>query len=47
MLDKIISGEDEMTLDNYEEILDGVSQFSDDVVTEYIIPYEEQGLLHN
>lgn len=47
MLDKMIAGEDEMTLENYEEILDGVAQFSEDVVNELIIPYEEQGLLHN
>lgn len=47
MLDKIIAGEDEMTLDNYEMILDGVADFSKAVVNEYIVPYEEQGLLHN
>lgn len=47
MLDKIIAGEDEMTPENYERVLDGVREFTDDVVNDYIIPYEEQGLLHN
>ena len=47
MLDKIIAGEDEMTPENYERVLEGVREFTDDVVNDYIIPYEEQGLLHN
>jgi hypothetical protein len=46
MLDQIIAGEYEMTLENYEEILDGLKDFTDDVVNEYIIPYEEQDLLN-
>jgi hypothetical protein len=41
----MIAGEYEMTLDNYEEILDGVKEFSDSVVNEFIIPYEEQDKL--
>ena len=45
MLDQMIAGEYEMTLDNYEEILDGVKEFSDSVVNELIIPYEEQDKL--
>ncbi len=46
MLDQIVAGEYEMTLDNYEEILDGVKSFVDDTVNNYIIPYEEQNLLN-
>lgn len=46
MLDQIVAGEYEMTLDNYEEILDGVKSFVDDTVNTYIVPYEEQDLLN-
>jgi hypothetical protein len=46
MLDQIVAGEYEMTLGNYEEILDGVKSFVDDTVNTYIVPYEEQGLLN-
>ena len=46
MLDKIVAGEDELTLDNYEEKLDELSDFTDRVVNEYIIPYENDGLLN-
>ncbi len=41
MLDKIVAGENEMTLDNYEQMLYGVKDFSDRVVNELIVPYEE------
>lgn len=41
MLDHMIAGEYEMTPENYESMLDDVSAFSDDVVNELIIPYEE------
>ena len=46
MLDRIVAGEDELTLDNYEVKLDGLSDFTDRVVNEYIIPYEKDGLLN-
>ena len=46
MLDHITSGEYEMTPDNYEEMLDEVSAFTDDVVNDYILPYEKDGLLN-
>ncbi len=45
MLDQMIAGEYEMNIDNYEDILEGVRDFSDKVVNEYIIPYEEQDML--
>ena len=45
MLDKMIQGEGEMTEDNYEEVLDGVKDFTDKIVTELIIPYEEKDML--
>ena len=45
MLDHILAGEYEMTLDNYEEMIDGVKAFSDDVQSKYIVTYEEQDLL--
>ena len=45
MLDQILAGENEMTLDNYEEVLEGVRAFSDEVQETYIKAYEEQGLL--
>lgn len=45
MLDQMIKGEYEMTLDNYEEVLDGVKEFSDKIVNELIVPYEEQDML--
>ncbi len=47
MLNHMIAGEGEMTLSNYEEALDDVKAFSDEVISELIVPYEEQGLLHN
>ena len=31
--------------DNYEEMLDEVSAFADDVVNDYILQYEKDGLL--
>lgn len=46
MLDKIIAGEDEMTPDNYEEVLDGVKSFSDKVQKEIIPVYERDDLLN-
>jgi hypothetical protein len=46
MLDKIVAGEDELTLQNYEEKLDELSDFTDRVVNEYIVPYEKDGLLN-
>ena len=46
MLDQIIAGEYEMTLDNYEEVIDSVKDFSDKVQNEYIKSYEEQDLLN-
>ncbi|RKM61590.1 SGNH/GDSL hydrolase family protein [Butyrivibrio sp. XB500-5] len=45
MLDNMVSGEGEMTLDNYEEVLDGVKDFSDKIVKELIVPYEEKDML--
>ena len=46
MLDCMVTGEKEMTLDNYEDMLMDVKDFSGRVVEEYIIPYEEQNLLN-
>ncbi|MBR4669668.1 MAG: SGNH/GDSL hydrolase family protein [Butyrivibrio sp.] len=45
MLDKIVRGEGEMTLDNYEEVIDGVKDFSETIVSELILPYEEKDML--
>ena len=45
MLDLIVEGQYEMTLDNYEEIIDGVKDFSDRVQNEYMPYYEQQDLL--
>ena len=45
MLDQIIRGEYEMTLNNYEEMLEGVRDFSEDVQKEYLVPYLEQELI--
>ena len=45
MLDLIVEGQYEMTLDNYEEIIDGVKDFSDRVQKEYMPYYEQQDLL--
>lgn len=46
MLDQILAGKHEMTLDNYEQMLLDVKDFSDRVVNDYILTYEEQGLLN-
>lgn len=46
MLDKIIAGENELTMANYGEKIMEVKTFSDRVVNEYIKPYEEQELLN-
>ena len=46
MLDQILAGENEMTLENYEEVIEGVRAFSDEVQETYIKAYEEQGLLN-
>jgi hypothetical protein len=46
MLDQIIAGEYEMTVDNYVEMIENVRAFSDRVVGEYIVPYEQQGLIN-
>ncbi len=45
MLDQIIRGEYEMTLNNYEEMLESVRDFSEDVQKEYLVPYLEQELI--
>ncbi len=45
MLDQIIAGEYEMTMNNYDEMIEGVRDFSDKVKSEYIVPYLEQGLI--
>ncbi len=45
MLDQIIAGEYEMTMNNYDEMIEGVRDFSDKVKNEYIVPYLEQGLI--
>ena len=45
MLDQIVAGEYEMTLDNYEQVLDGVKEFTDKIVNELMIPYEEADML--
>ena len=46
MLDHIVAGEYEMTLDNYEDMINDVKKFSDRAAGEYIIPYEQQNLLN-
>ena len=46
MLDQMIAGEYEMTLDNYEKTLDGVKEFTDRIVNELIVYYEENDLLN-
>ncbi|MBR4668635.1 MAG: SGNH/GDSL hydrolase family protein [Butyrivibrio sp.] len=43
MLDKIIAGENEMTKDNYVEVIEGVRDFSDQVVSEYMVPLLDEG----
>ncbi|MCR5670262.1 MAG: SGNH/GDSL hydrolase family protein [Butyrivibrio sp.] len=45
MLDHMIAGEYEMTADNYEAMLEDVRDFSEDVVNELIVPYEEEDKL--
>ena len=44
MLDQMVAGEYRMTKENYEEMLDDMKAFSDEIVNELVIPYEEQGL---
>ncbi len=46
MLDQIIAGDYEMTLDNYEEMIDSVKDFSDEVQKKIIPEYEEKDLLN-
>ena len=46
MLDQMKAGEYRMTEDNYEKMLDEMSAFSDKIVTELVVPYEEQGLFN-
>ena len=46
MLDQMAAGEYRMTVDNYEEMLDGMRAFSDEIVNELVVPYEEQGLFN-
>ena len=46
MLDHILAGEYELTLDNYEEEIDKVKAFSDKVQNELIGYYEDNGLLN-
>ncbi len=45
MLDQIIAGEYKVTLENLEEVFDGVRSFSDNVQNEYIRYYEDNDLL--
>jgi hypothetical protein len=45
MLDYIMAGDFELTLQNAEQEIDRVKAFSDRVQAQYIIPYEEQDLL--
>ncbi len=46
MLDQMVDGEYEMTPDNYEQMLDDMRAFSDKIVNELVVPYEEQGLFN-
>ncbi len=46
MLDQMVAGEYRMTSENYEEMLDDMKAFSDKIVNELVIPYEEQGLFN-
>lgn len=45
MCEEMAAGNDQLTLDNYEEVLDNMSDFVDTIVNELIVPYEEQDLL--
>ncbi len=45
MLDYIMAGDFELTMENAETEIDRVKAFSDRVQAQYIIPYEEQDLL--
>ncbi|MCR4901391.1 MAG: SGNH/GDSL hydrolase family protein [Butyrivibrio sp.] len=45
MCDEMAAGNDQLTLDNYEETLDNMKFFVEKIVNELIIPYDEQGLL--
>ena len=46
MLDKIVAGENELTMENYEQVLDSMKDFTDKVVNEYVVPYEEADLFN-
>lgn len=41
MLDQMKSGNYKLTTDNYEQVLDDMSSFTDKIVNELIIPYDE------
>ena len=45
MLDQMVQGHDRLTIENYEEKLDEMQNFSDQIVNQLIKPYEEQNLL--
>lgn len=45
MLDQMVQGNDRLTIDNYEEKLDEMQDFSDQIVNQLIKPYEEQNQL--
>ena len=46
MLDHILDGKYEVTLDNMDEVFEGVKEFSDTVQSTYIPYYEKNDLLH-
>lgn len=45
MLDQMVRGEYRLTTENYEEELDKMKDFTEEIVNELIKPYEEQDLL--
>ena len=45
MMDRMVSGENRMTEENYEAILDDMTELSDRIVNDLIKPYEEQDLI--
>ena len=45
MLDRMVLGENRMTEENYEAILDNMTKLSDRIVNDLIRPYEEQNLI--
>lgn len=45
MLDQMVAGNYRLTYENYEDVLDDMSSFSDKIVDELILPYDKAGEL--